>query len=94
MQILIKKIKEINWNIDIPHEILEKWFELHKKSFKYYGRSIEILLTKTKIIHSKRIFCNINNIKKNINLDDLNNGFELMNFEKTINNNYLYSLYH
>lgn len=94
MQIFIKKIKEVSWNIDIETGVLEKWFESHKKYFKYYGRSMETLLTKTKISHGTRIFGNTNNndIKK-INLDDLNNGFKLMDLEKIEDNNYLYSLY-
>jgi len=94
MQIFIKKIKEINWDIDIEKSILETWFESHKKYFKYFGRSIETLLTKTKISHGTRIFCNTdkNNIKK-INLDDLKNGFKSMNLEKIENNDYLFSLY-
>ena len=94
MQIFIKKIKEVSWNIDIETGVLEKWFESHKKYFKYYGRSMETLLTKTKISHGSRIFGNTNNndIKK-INLDDLNNGFKLMDLEKIEDNNYLYSLY-
>tara|TARA_B100001093_G_C26785587_1_gene996509 strand:+ start:538 stop:1713 length:1176 start_codon:yes stop_codon:yes gene_type:complete len=94
MQIFIKKIKEINWDIDIENKILEDWFESHKKYLKYYGRSIETLLTKTKISHSTRIFgdTNKNNIKK-LNLVDLKKGFKLMDLEKIENNDYLYSLY-
>ena len=95
MQIFNKKINEINWKIKIEEKILKDWFESNKKFFKYYGRSIETLITKTKIIHGKRIFEDLNNNnKKSINLDDLEGGFKLMNLEKTEDNNYIYTLYH
>lgn len=45
--------------------------------FKFYGRDIETVLAKTKIAHSKRIFCRPESEKKKINLNDLDKGFEI-----------------
>ena len=45
--------------------------------FKFFGRDIETLLAKTKIAHSKRVFCKPENEKKKLILDDLNKGFEM-----------------
>jgi len=45
--------------------------------FKFFGRDMETLLAKTKIAHSKRVFCKPENEKKKLNLSDLNKGFEL-----------------
>ena len=76
--IFIKKVKDINWEILIGDEqINSKWFETNKKHFKYYGRDIETLLSKTKIAHSRRVFCLDNEHKKKISIVDLNKGFSL-----------------
>ena len=45
--------------------------------FKFFGRDMETLLAKTKIAHSKRVFCKPENEKRKINLADLNKGFEI-----------------
>jgi ATP-dependent 26S proteasome regulatory subunit len=93
MKIFIKKVYNINWSINIENNILTEWFKIHSKKFKYYGRSIETLLTKTKISHSRRIFCKPINSRKKINLDDLDNGLELMNLEDDKEDNTIFSLY-
>ena len=93
MKIFIKKVYNINWSINIENTILTEWFKKHSKKFKYYGRSIETLLTKTKISHSRRIFCKPINSRKKINLDDLDNGLELMNLEDDKEDNTIFSLY-
>ena len=70
-----KKVKEIGWSLKKP--IKDSWFENHKKFFTFYGRDIETLLAKTKIAHSKRVFCLNNKFKKIITLADLNKGFDM-----------------
>ena len=45
--------------------------------FKFFGRDMETLLAKTKIAHSKRVFCKPENEKRKIILADLNKGFEI-----------------
>ena len=92
--ILIKKIREIEWNIDIDETTLINWFKKQSKYFKYYGRSIEILLTKSKIAHSRRIFSDSCAKKKYLNLSDINNGLEMMDLKNNNSNTeYIYSLY-
>jgi AAA+ superfamily predicted ATPase len=93
MKIFIKKVYNINWTIDIENSILTEWFKKHSKKFKYYGRSIETLLTKTKISHSRRIFCKPINSRKKINLDDLDDGLKLMNLEDDKEDINIFSLY-
>ena len=70
-----KKVKEIGWSLKKP--IKDSWFENNKKFFQFYGRDIETLLAKTKIAHSKRVFCLDKNFKKIITLKDLNKGFDM-----------------
>ena len=69
---------------------LIKWFDENKKRFQNGGRSIETLVTKTKISHSLRIFGQDLNFQKQINLEDLENGLDSMNQYE--NNNDVISL--
>ena len=57
--------------------ITSEWFKKNKDYFKFYGRDIETILAKTKIAHSKRVFCKPENEKKRLNLTDLENGFKI-----------------
>ena len=81
--IFIKKVNDIKWSIcdDTSVEKINKitpmWFEKNIEHFKYYGRDIECLLAKTKIAHSKRVFCKDVKDKKKLLLEDLVNGLEL-----------------
>lgn len=77
MHIFFKKIKEAKWEIAEDSNITIDWFETNIKLFEHYGRSMEILFTKTKIAHSRRVFCFENKYKKKIILDDLENGLEM-----------------
>ena len=72
--IFLKKVKEIRWEIDT--DITIDWFKRNKDYFKFYGRDIETILAKTKIMHSKRVFCKPENEKRKIILKDLENGFK------------------
>jgi hypothetical protein len=49
----------------------------NKDYLKFYGRDIETILAKTKIAHSKRIFCGPEHEKRKILLKDLENGFKM-----------------
>ena len=73
-QIFHKKILDIGWSIE--NDISDSWFENKMEYFKYFGRDMETLLAKTKICHSKRVFCKTQDSKKKITLDDIDNGFK------------------
>ena len=75
--IFLKKVKDIGWEVDTDSKITIDWFKKNKDYFKFYGRDIETVLAKTKIAHSKRIFCRPDSEKKKINLRDLDKGFEI-----------------
>jgi len=74
-QIFVKKITDIGWKLDAS--ITSKWLENKMVYFKFYGRDIESLLLKTKIAHSRRVFCKSAEEKRQINLVDLDRGFEM-----------------
>jgi hypothetical protein len=54
-----------------------KWFKQNKNIFKFYGRDIETLFAKTKIAHSRRVFCLDNSLKKYLTIKDLDKGLEI-----------------
>ena len=78
-KIFLKMVTDIGWTIDSTtvDKITIKWFEINRDSFKYYGRDIETLLSKTKIAHSRRVFCLKKEEKTKIILGDLENGFKI-----------------
>jgi SpoVK/Ycf46/Vps4 family AAA+-type ATPase len=76
-QIFKKMVKCIGWEIDAESKINVEWFKKNKEYFQFFGRDIETLLAKTKIAHSRRVFCKPESEKKKINLKDLDRGFEI-----------------
>jgi SpoVK/Ycf46/Vps4 family AAA+-type ATPase len=72
-QIFHKKVKDIGWNF--KEELKDSWFTNKMDYFKYFGRDMETLLAKTKICHSKRVFCKSENEKRNLSVEDIDNGF-------------------
>jgi SpoVK/Ycf46/Vps4 family AAA+-type ATPase len=76
-KIFLKKVKDIGWEIDDSSNITCNWFKDNKDCFRFYGRDIETLLSKTKIAHSRRVFCRPESEKKKLNVKDLDKGFEM-----------------
>jgi SpoVK/Ycf46/Vps4 family AAA+-type ATPase len=73
-EILQKKMHNIEWELSV--EINESWFKDKIETFKYSGRDVELLVSKIKIAHSRRIFGQKSVNKKHITLDDINVGFK------------------
>ena len=76
-QIFLKKVVDIGWQLDDNSQITSEWFKKNKDYLKFYGRDIETILAKTKIAHSRRIFCATEDKKRKILLKDLENGFKM-----------------
>jgi Holliday junction resolvasome RuvABC ATP-dependent DNA helicase subunit len=77
MQIFLKKVKDNEWDFESNDESLNKWFESKKATFKHFGRDMELLFSYTKITHGRRIYGKSVDIRKKINLEDLNSGYEV-----------------
>lgn len=77
MQIFIKKVNDNDWKLTEDSKITKEWFIKNHSHFKFFGRDMETLFTKTKIAHSRRVFCKSEDIKKKITIEDLNKGFEM-----------------
>lgn len=82
-KIFIKKINDIEWSIHENSNINAEWFVKNFEKFTFYGRDIETFLAKTKIAHSKRVFCKCDSEKKKLTIEDMENGLQifLMNNE-------------
>lgn len=74
MAIFKKKIVEAAWSIDDDNT---KWFEKNYKEFHNYGRDMELLFIYVKMMHSRRIYGKPAEMRKKINLEDLNRGYDL-----------------
>ena len=75
--IFIKKINDGGWHLSENSEIDVKWIKQNKHIFKFYGRDIETLFAKTKIAHSRRVFCLDTSLKKYLTIKDLDKGLEI-----------------
>lgn len=76
-QIFIKIVNDIGWKINTDSNISAEWFKKNKEYFRFYGRDIETLLSKTKIAHSRRVFCRPEAEKKLLTVTDLDKGLEI-----------------
>jgi len=86
MHIFLKKVKDNEWDF-VDDETLNKWFSLKKDTFKHFGRDMELLFSYTKIAHGRRIYGKPSDLRKKINLEDLNKGYEVfLSNSKNANN--------
>ena len=70
-----KKIKDAGWSLKEPLD--DDWFKENMDYFKYYGRDMETLFSKTKIAHSRRVFCKKKELKTKITKEDLEKGLKM-----------------
>jgi SpoVK/Ycf46/Vps4 family AAA+-type ATPase len=75
-RIFIKKVNDGGWLAE-DSKIDAHWFEKNKAHFRFFGRDIETLFAKTKIAHSRRVFCLDESVKKHLTIKDLDKGFEI-----------------
>ena len=73
-QIFEKKVVDAGWKL--KESAGDDWFEENLDYFKYYGRDMETLFCKTKIAHSRRVFCLPQEDKQKITKADLDKGLE------------------
>ena len=86
--IFVNKINKNGWSVkNSENSIIENdWFEKNLSYFKYYGRDMETLFSKTKIAHAKRVFCKPVHDKKILTIDDINKGFAMFLLNEEVNN--------
>ena len=75
-EIFLKKVNENKWSLTVQEKELLSWFKEKYKSFQYYGRDIELLFSYIKVCHGRRLYGKSNDLRKQINMDDINQGYE------------------
>jgi SpoVK/Ycf46/Vps4 family AAA+-type ATPase len=88
--IFIKNVADANWSIEINDSDVEKWMERNHKTFEYYGRDMELLLSYSKISHARRIFGKPSEIAKQLTISDLNHGYEKFQQNASRNKDVIY----
>ena len=71
-------IKEMNWELSVSDNIITDIIEKNKEYFKNAGGDIEILISKCKMVHAKRVFTLDRKNKFILTKDDIHKGFEMM----------------
>jgi SpoVK/Ycf46/Vps4 family AAA+-type ATPase len=70
-----KMVNDSNWSLKEP--ISDEWFDKNKELFQCYGRDMETLFSKIKIVHSKRVFCLPKDEKTKISHQDMEDGLSV-----------------
>ena len=97
-KIFINKIKDNNWKIDETLNLeknnkLFDFFQKNYENFTNFGGDMELLLFSTKIAHSIRIFGKNPKFRKQINIEDLLNGYKIFKETKKKKDEPIYGLY-
>lgn len=74
-KIFLKKVDDAGWTMD--ESIPPHWFKDNMEYFKYFGRDMETLFAKTKICHSRRVFCKSQDSKTKLTKSDIDKGLAL-----------------
>ena len=96
MLIFKKKVEENEWLFETENVATEKWFEDKKDHFKNFGRDMEMLLSYTKIVHSRRIYGKEKALRKQISIEDMQKGYDMFIANKTTPNpkqDFMHSIY-
>ena len=69
-----KKVKDAGWSMKNKNDLDTEWFEKNMDDFKFFGRDMETLFSKTKIAHSRRVFCKDKDEKTKLIMKDMEKG--------------------
>ena len=70
-----KKVHDCGWRLHEPVRLT--WFQDNMCYFKCYGRDMETLLSRVKIVHGRRVFCSAVHEKRQLTHADLEKGMAL-----------------
>ena len=77
MEIFTRKVLRSGWKIEESTD-LTSWFSSKGKDFPNFGRDVEILFTKSKISHGRRLFGDPTALRGQLSIGDIEKGFEAM----------------
>jgi Holliday junction resolvasome RuvABC ATP-dependent DNA helicase subunit len=76
--IFLKKVKHINWEVNIDKEIISKLIETNKDFFSNAGRDIVNFISKCKMAHARRVIRLGKEHKFILTVEDLEKGLEIV----------------
>jgi SpoVK/Ycf46/Vps4 family AAA+-type ATPase len=82
-KIFVKKVHDCGWRLHEPVRLT--WFEDNMCYFKCYGRDMETLLSRVKIVHGRRVFCSVKE-KRRLTHADLEKGMALFISNEEVKN--------
>ena len=82
VDIMLKMIIEMNWKVDVNKEELIHIIKKEKQLFKFAGGDLEILLSKSKMVHAKRVFSLDKKYTSILTKTDFEEGIKLMKEHK------------
>ena len=91
VDIMLKMLEEMNWKIEVNKENLIDMLKKEKHLFKSAGGDLEILLSKSKMVHAKRVFSLEKDKMFIFTKTDIEQGLKLMNENKLKQENILTS---
>jgi stage V sporulation protein K len=87
IQMFRKMLGDIEWDLNLEQNELENLFNSNKDLFKNAGGDVETFISKTKMVHSRRVF-NLDQTQKFIiTLDDCVNAIKFIRKNNKINEN-------
>ena len=69
-----KKVTDATWTLHST--VTDKFFIDNFTHFKYFGGDMEILFSRCKRAHARRVFASKNGVKKEIDMTDMKRGFD------------------
>jgi hypothetical protein len=82
VDIMLKMIIEMNWKVHVNKEELIHIIKKEKQLFKFAGGDLEILLSKSKMVHAKRVFSLDKEYTSILTKTDFEEGIKLMKEHK------------
>ena len=77
-----KKVYDLEWKLN--ENVTDKFFVDNFEHFKYYGGDMEVLFSRCKRAHSRRVFASKGAIKKELDMTDLKRGFDSFKAHRAI----------
>lgn len=96
--IFLKMVKEMNWHVSMDNKDIINVIKEEKKLFKHSGGSVEVFISKMKMVHAKRVFSLDKEHMFVFTKKDMTNAIELikknsLNKEEEDNDRFMYSMY-
>ena len=77
-----KKVLDSSWQLNSA--VTDKFFIDNMEHFKYFGGDMEVLFSRCKRAHARRVFASKNSVKKELDMVDMKRGFDSFKAHRTV----------